>query len=162
MSCSSSVITCSSSGEGGGGGGEGEGGGGEGGGGGKGEGGGGEAGGGEGECNTCPRRRGPRGYWPLDELEWPFQRIVPHLQLYHTCKLHHTWRSRQALAATRIEQEHDSHGRDHPECTEMHTDAQECTKMRMGKNPTTFGKKPHSILVAPHRFHRSPSSPLLA
>ena len=26
----------------------------------------------------------------------------------------------------------------------MHTDAQECTKMRMGKNPTTFGKKPHS------------------
>ena len=83
MSCSSSVITCSSSGEGGGGGGEGEGGG-------------GEAGGGEGECNTGPRRRGPRGYWPLDELdEWPFQRIVPHLQLYHTCKLHHTWRSRR-------------------------------------------------------------------
>ena len=26
----------------------------------------------------------------------------------------------------------------------MQTDAQECTKMRMGKNPTTFGKKPHS------------------
>ena len=25
----------------------------------------------------------------------------------------------------------------------MHTDAQECSKMRMGKNPTTFGKKPH-------------------
>ena len=40
-------------------------------------------------------RRGPRGYWPLDKLEWPFQRIVPHLQLYHTCKLHHTWRSRR-------------------------------------------------------------------
>ena len=28
----------------------------------------------------------------------------------------------------------------------MYTDAQECFKMRMGKNPTTFGKKPHSIL----------------
>ena len=27
----------------------------------------------------------------------------------------------------------------------MHTDAQECTKMRMGKNNTTFGKKQHSI-----------------
>ena len=27
----------------------------------------------------------------------------------------------------------------------MYTDAQECFKMRMGKNPTTFGKKPHSI-----------------
>ena len=25
----------------------------------------------------------------------------------------------------------------------MHTDAQECTKMRMGKNNTTFGKKQH-------------------
>ena len=31
----------------------------------------------------------------------------------------------------------------------MHTDAQECTKMRMGKNPTTFGKKPHSIHAEP-------------
>ena len=25
----------------------------------------------------------------------------------------------------------------------MHTDAQECTRMRMGKNNTTFGKKQH-------------------
>ena len=28
----------------------------------------------------------------------------------------------------------------------MHTDAQECTKMRMGKNNTTFGKKQHHTL----------------
>ena len=44
----------------------------------------------------------------------------------------------------------------------MHTDAQECTRMRMGKNNTTFGGKQHSThgphvelrTSSPTWFHR--------